>query len=355
VVVVKKPLDFGITPDWCTVASSLSRDESGATKPFSGTVQTMTWDHTGDNLYVGTQTGILWKISHLRSLIDSVGVKGIDSLRCNTIDSTGGLQRKRSTIRCTKIGTFGSVITSIAVDPINSSSIVVTCGTYGTNPKVYYAANPNTFTTTVAFGLGAFVSKMGTGLVSQAPAYSSLIEMNNTNRVLLGTEYGLYATDDITVANPVWTLENNNKLPNVPIFMLRQQTYGNSACYNSGMIYAGTHGRGIWACDTYYSPSIVGIKEIAAKDKTATSSIKIYPNPAREMTNLSFKIEKSEQLTLNVYDLRGELVITRNLGKLPEGDQLMQIGTEDLVSGTYIVCLNSSTTVVGTNRLIVIK
>lgn len=357
VVVVKKPLNFSISPDWCTVASSVSRNETDANSPFTGVVQTMEWDPNGDNLYVGTQSGTLYRISHLKSLYDSVGVKSIDSLKANMIDSAGNSQRKRSPIRCTKIGTFpGGVVTSISVDPINGSKIIVTVGGYGTSPHVYFAANPATHP--AALGLGLFSSKMGTGttgLIANDPIYSSLIEVKNTNRVLVGTEHGLYATSDITVANPTWVKENNNKLPNVPVFMLRQQTKSNLDSYNSGMIYAGTHGRGIWASDTYYSQFTVGINEITPKDKTLVSEIKLYPNPTRDMVNLSFTIKKQENLTLSVYDLKGVLVITKILGKLPEGEQLMQIGTEELISGTYIVSLSSNTEIVGTNRLVVIK
>lgn len=357
VVVVKKPLNFGVNPDWCTVASNRSRDESGANAPFTGVVQVMEWDPSGDNLYVGTQSGTVYRISHLRQLKDSVYNKSIDSLQANAIDSVSGLQRKRSPIRCTKIGTFaGGVITSISVDPIAGNSIVVTVGGYGTHAHVYYATSPATHPT--ATGVGLFVSKTGTGgtsLITADPVYSSLIEFNDGKRVLVGTEHGLYATSDITVTNPVWSKENNGKLPNVPVFMIRQQTKNSAFCYNSGAIYAGTHGRGIWGSDTYYNKSVVGINEIAPKDKTVVNYIKLYPNPTRDLVNLSFTISKVENLTLNVYDLKGVLVISKSLGKLPEGEQLLQVGTEELISGTYIVSLNSSDAIIGTNRLVVVK
>ena len=357
VVVVKKPLNFAINPDWCTVASGVSRDETGANSGFVGTVQVMEWDPSGDNLYVGTQSGVVYRISHLKSLNDSVGVKSIDSVYANMIDSTAGLQRKRSPIRCTRIGSFsGGVITSIAVDPILGNKIVVTVGGYGTHAHVYYATSPATHTT--AIGVGAFVSKVGagtTGLILGDPIYSSLVELNNSNRVLVGTEHGLYATNDITLPSPIWSKENNLKLPNVPVFMIRQQTKHSGFCYNSGVIYAGTHGRGIWGSDTYFKKSVVGINEIAAKDKTQVNGIKLYPNPTRDLVNLSFTITKSENLTLSIYDLKGVLVQNKVLGKLPEGEQLMQISADDLISGTYIVSLNSSTEIIGTNRLVIIK
>ncbi len=358
VFVVKKPLSFGITPDWVQVASALSKDETNSPSGFTGTVHTMAWSSDGNHLYVGTDGGSLYRISHLHGLIDSVGssasLPSVDA-NFNGINTAGNAANPNTKIRCTRIGVFGTVITSISVNPNDTSSIVVTCGSYS-NPKVYYATNPTTHSVTSS--LGAFTAKMGsgtTGLISTAPIYSSLIEYKDTKRVIVGTEYGVYGTSDITAAVPVWVKENNNKLPNVPVFMLRQQTNNSASCYNSGMIYAGTHGRGIWTCDTYYNQSVVGVEEIAAKDKTIVSTIKLYPNPAKDFVNVTFNIEKSESLMFNVYDLKGGLVISKNLGKLPEGEQLMQIGTEDLISGTYIVSLNSSSAIVGTNRLVVIK
>ncbi len=358
VFVVKRPLNFSVTPDWVQVASSLSKDETNTVTGFSGVVHTMAWSPDGDHLYVGTDNGWLYRISHLHGLRDSVGDKSskhaVDSL-FNGINTTGNASNTLTPIRCTRIGVFGNVITSISVSPNDGQKIVVTTGSYG-SPKVYYATAPDTHPTTATTGL--FTAKMGVGatsLISNSPIYSSLIEYKDTKRVLVGTEFGIYGTSDITVANPVWTKENNNKLPNVPVFMLRQQTHNSADCYNSGMIYAGTHGRGIWTSDNYYDQSVVGINEITAKDKTIVSTIKLYPNPTSDITNLLFNIEKSESLMLNVYDLKGSLVISKNLGKLPEGEQLMQISVEDLIPGTYIVSLNSSTAIVGTNRLVVIK
>ncbi len=358
VFVVKNPLNFGITPDWVQVASALSKDESNAPSGFNGTVHTMAWSSDGNHLYVGTDGGSLFRISHLHGLIDSVGnttsLPAVDA-NFNGINTIGNAANPNTKIRCTRIGVFGAVITSISLSPDDGKRIVVTCGTYS-NPKVYYAGNPANHPATSNVGL--FISKMGigtTGLISTAPIYSSLIEYKDTKRVIVGTEYGVYGTSDITISNPIWVKENNNKLPNVPIFMLRQQTNNSAACYNSGMIYAGTHGRGIWTCDNYYNQSVVGIEEITAKDKTIVSTIKLYPNPAKDFVNVTFSIEKSESLMFNVYDLKGGLVISKNLGKLPEGEQLMQIGTEDLISGTYIVSLSSSSAIVGTNRLVIIK
>ena len=361
VYVVKKPLNFSITPDWVQVAGPKSKDATNTNAPYSGEVQTMAWSPNGNHLYVATSSGVLYRISHLHYLIDSVGNKtsapSVDA-NYNGINTTGGNGNLNTPIRCTKIGSFGNIITSISVsnDTTSGGSIVVTTGVYNTNPKVYYAANPASLIASA--NTSNFISKAGsgaTGLISGSPVYSSLIEYTDSKRVLVGTEYGLYATNDITVANPIWSKENNNMLPNVPITALRQQVRNSVECWNSGMIYAGSHGRGMWTCNNYYNQTTVGINEIVSQDKTIVNSIKLYPNPAIENVNLSFNVQKSEALTLNVYDLKGILVMTKFLGKLPEGEQLMQINTQDFVSGNYIVSISSDNALVGTNRLVVVK
>ena len=179
VYVVKKPLNFGITPDWVQVASSLSKDETNAATGFSGVVHTMAWSPDGDNLYVGTDNGWLYRISHLHGLIDSVGDKSsqpsVDA-KFNGINTTGGIANPLSQIRCTRIAAFGTVITSISLSPDDGKRIIVTTGSYG-SPKVYYAGNPVNHPS--ASGAGLFIDKMGVGangLITNAPIYSSLIE-----------------------------------------------------------------------------------------------------------------------------------------------------------------------------------
>ncbi len=40
------------------------------------------------------------------------------------------------------------------------------------------------------------------------PVYSSLIEMKDSNKAIIGTEYGIYTTDEIGKADVTWTAEN---------------------------------------------------------------------------------------------------------------------------------------------------
>ena len=71
----------------------------------------------------------------------------------------------------------------------------------------------------------------------------------------MGTEFGIYSTDNITVSSPQWSADNEG-LGNVPVYMLTQQDFYNQGSPNYGVIYAATHGRGIFANYKYRMVSI---------------------------------------------------------------------------------------------------
>ena len=95
------------------------------------------------------------------------------------------------------------------------------------------------------------------------PIFSAVIDVNDAtgNTIVIGTEYGIWATND---GGTTWTHSSGvasgipsepaagasvGSLAYVPVFDLRQQQKGISPYMNPtnfGVIYAGTHGRGIF-------------------------------------------------------------------------------------------------------------
>ncbi len=144
-----------------------------------------------------------------------------------------------------KLGaTFGARdILSIAVDPYDGNKIIVTLGNYGkTNQYVYYCDSALK-TTATPF---TFTSKQGAGVTQlpNMPIYSSILGLYNSgfpHSVVVGTEHGVYATKDITVANPVWDTAYTGG-PNTLVMAIKQQTLPTWMCNNSGDLYMGTHG-----------------------------------------------------------------------------------------------------------------
>lgn len=351
---VKKPLNFSINPDWVRIVGKNSRIDGPGGLPTStvvaalvGTVTKLEWAPNGRSLYFSTKyndtTYYLYRTSHLDFLGDSSAsdYSGFFSSDLDSVNKTGSYLRKSVTQRTTPLGRFKYPITSISVRADNMG-IIVTTGGYKNKLATVYTSNGadvrtlnmnNTDNTT------NFTSKNGTGL-PLFPAYSSLFEMNDNKRVLIGTEKGIYSTTDITQASPTWVPENTG-FPNVPVFQIRQQTVPNYLCYNSGEIYVATHGRGIWSTNKYLSPFAIGITE-QEKNTSFASNIRLYPNPASDNANVWFNAEGDASYKITVYDVSGRIMIQENTPKLNAGEQNISINTTSLNSGVYFVSVNGT-------------
>jgi len=324
------------------------------------------WAPDGYSLYFSSKlndtTFYLYRTNHMEFIGDSSSADYSGDFSSD-IDA-GTLIRKTNKIRTTSLGLFKYPITSIAVAP-GANSIVVTCGSYTNKLSTVYVSvgdvRLSTFNNT---NTANFTSKNGTGL-PLIPVYSSLIEMSNSNRVLVGTENGVYSTGDISVASPVWVKESGsggNILPNVPVFQIKQQTlpnwnkYGDElASYNSGMIYLATHGRGIWSTDKYFTPFVIGIQE-TEKNIAAGLSMKLYPNPASDNTTVWFN-NNNDGATYNItlIDISGRMVMQQKHEKLMAGEQWMPINTSSLNNGVYFVNISGSNNFNATSKLIITK
>jgi flagellar hook assembly protein FlgD len=89
------------------------------------------------------------------------------------------------------------------------------------------------------------------------------------------------------------------------------------------------------------------------------TSIEVYPNPFRDVTNISFDLNEESTVTLVIYDMSGKKVISLLDRKLPAGThQIKWYGTsgkgETLESGVYIYRLISDNNI-ETGRLILSK
>lgn len=351
IYITKRPLNFASNPDWMKISGKNSRIDGPGGVPStiatpltaSATITHIEWAPSGKALYFSTKVNsnyYLYRVSHLETLIDSTGAD-YSGIFAYDVDSVA-LQRKDSPIRTTPLGKFTNQITGIAVAS-NDTMIAVTVGGYNNSIGTIYYSNSN------ADKLSSnntdesnFTVKNGTSL-PLIPAYTSLFEMSDDKRVLVGTENGVYSTLDITQATPTWVKESGGNFPNVPVFQLRQQNFPSYKCYNSGIIYAATHGRGIWSTDKFFVPYAIGVEELK-NELNFNTNVKLYPNPAGNSTNLWFKSASDVNYKVSVYDINGRLMMQQTTGKLAEGEQIINLNTAELTSGVYFV------SVVGSNN-----
>jgi len=64
---------------------------------------------------------------------------------------------------------------------------------------------------------------------------------------------------------------------------------------------------------------------------------KAFPNPTRDISNVSLYIHEATQFNIEVYSLSGQKVEEIHNGELPEGRQNFEINFSDYAPGTYLI------------------
>lgn len=69
----------------------------------------------------------------------------------------------------------------------------------------------------------------------------------------------------------------------------------------------------------------------------AVNSLILFPNPVNDLMNVNFSLSQSENVTVNVYNAIGELVMATAAGDMSAGNQTVQIDAQSLSNGIYMV------------------
>lgn len=337
------PTRFDQPTQWHIISNS-------ANNGVEGTPNCMAYSSNGNYLFVGTIEGELYRISNIALAYDSI-LADVNSSSCLINTTLLSVQEENS-----------QAVTSVAVDPKNSNNVLVTLGNYGNSEYVFYSSN--------ALNEATFDVKQGN--LPLMPVYASLLEMQSDNDVaFIGTEEGIWSTDDITAANPSW-YDASGTIGKIPVLALKQQTNSKTSftianedpgsgniiyeiypeISNYGMIYAATHGRGLFRDETY---GVLGVDEnFADGGSTILGALAVYPNPASEQISVSFDLENTTSIQLNIYDLSGKLVLHSFETGLNKGNQTIQLNTQALTRGTYLVKMVAGNEI-HTAKLIIIK
>ncbi len=306
-------------------------------------VNNMEWSNDGDILYVSTNAGSSSNLYRIKGFIENRTANQMDNIN----DAYG--------LEVAKIASFSNrTITGMGVDPEVQGNLVLTLGNYGSTNFVYYSTSANV-APAVTSGTGSFSSKQGN--LPAMPAYDAVVLWSDSRKVIVGTEFGVYSTDDITATNPVWVDQNANGFDYVPVYQLRQQTHRNgwinelnadSGVRNHGLIYAGTHGRGIFVCKSFAGPTNINENT----NTIVSTAVSVFPNPAGESTNFNIKLTEKSAVQISLFDMQGKLVDVVNYSNMAAGRNSVAYNCSALKAGVYIVRMKAGTNV-QTTKLIV--
>ncbi|MBK9356321.1 MAG: T9SS type A sorting domain-containing protein [Bacteroidales bacterium] len=301
VYMTKDPLNFSKEPDWYKIAE------------ITGHVTCLAYSADANYLFVGTSEGQLIRVANIALAYDSIRAD-VSSSGC-IISNTVILDTES--------------ISSVSVDPLNENRVIVTCGGQNTI-GVYYTLN--------AIDESPVFNPAQGNLSPYTRIYTSLIEMNDPDRVIIGTERGIYTTESLG-ANTTWTAENSG-MGNVPVMMIRQQTTSRpwidniTGVSNLGAIYVATMGKGIFENRSY-----VGVDGHDTPGSRLNNSVSVYPNPVKSVIHVRFDLSVRSNVQAGIYDLRGNLLQAEGFGNLNKGDQDLSIDAGHLKQGTYLLKL----------------
>ncbi len=273
----------------------------------SGRIKTMEFSPEGNHLFIASFTGNLIRISGLNNLYK----EGDDSQ-----------------LVITKIYDSPSPVTGIAIDPNDANNMIITTGSYGRDKHVFRTTEATTTTAQTSF-----VDIQGD--LPPMPVYDAIIGNDDAKTILVGTEFGIYKSSISTLGE--WTSANTG-LPLVPVHELRQQTNPFKVTDFEGVIYAGTHGRGIWK-----SSALLSSKQISSDfaDNTFTSDLTVFPNPSSvfENTFVRFEVSKRTNAVINVFNIQGQRVFSTQRELVSGDNQVILSGKFD--SGNYFVVVEA--------------
>jgi len=90
----------------------------------------------------------------------------------------------------------------------------------------------------------------------------------------------------------------------------------------------------------YITSVVTGVNDPAING----NSIKIYPNPTSDNSNVSFHISNRSQTMISVTNLNGQKLLSYNKGTLLPGNYNQTIPVNKLAAGTYFISIETGNT-----------
>ena len=307
--ITRDALNFNTTPDWIRIGNA---PDGGGTKSIEFVVN---HEEAGDIMFVSGWDGKLLRISGLSNVYTQEDVE--------------------DNVVIEQLFDENPACTGITINPNDPNHIVVSFGGYGSMPSGKIRECTNALSDNPTW------ESIQINDLLKMPIYDVLINSQDAsgNTILAGTEYGVFVSTD---GGTSWEISNYGMSSNLdpetvelcaPVFDLKQQWRTNTAWSNpsnTGSIYAGTHGRGIFRSEDY-----LGAEEVV--DNTDEfETLLVYPNPVTaNSVNVSTAGFTGKTL-VELYDLQGRVVLSETLLEARSTERLV-LDINELTNGTYVV------------------
>ena len=221
-----------------------------------------------------------------------------------------------------------AMISYIAINSTDDKVVWVTLSGYQDGEKVYRSNDGGLNWSNISYNL------------PNIPANTIVYQRGTTNGVsnalYIGTDIGVYYTNDSLQNTSNQWLSYNNGLPNVVVDELEIQ-------YSGSKLRAATYGRGLWETDLYSASTNIN------KSKFTGNEIDIYPNPNKGVFYISSNSKNNSMSDINVFALNGNKILSfkQNINN----ESPAEIDISKLAKGTYIIQIKTNNTLY-TKRII---
>jgi hypothetical protein len=221
-----------------------------------------------------------------------------------------------------EIGSSGFPVGNVSCIAVGGSedTLVATFSNYGV-PSVWVSTNG-----------GQNWADVETNLPDM-PIRWALIHPDNSRNVMLATETGVWMTEDILAATVSWEPATDG-MGNVRTDMLRIRKTDNT-------VLAAGHGRGLF---TTTWDAVVGIPE------RGFSQMEIYPNPVREMVNVSLDVETPTVITIELINTKGQVLFSED--HQVSGKIIISKVLAKYPAGIYFITLKSAGKTIASEKII---
>ncbi len=189
-------------------------------------------------------------------------------------------------------------VNSIAVDPRDPDKVIVVFSNYNIY-SVFYSDDAGTTWSKIAGNLEANISGTGDG---PSVRWAEILPLNtDSTAYFLGTSTGLYAADILDGSNTNWSQMSPEVIDNNIITYIEARSL-------DGFVAVGTHGYGVFSGYAELVPVDTvntAVNEIKIND---VQNIVVFPNPAEDWLEIQFDLQKSAQLSIQIFDAEGKKI-----------------------------------------------
>ncbi|HEY9114319.1 MAG TPA: T9SS type A sorting domain-containing protein [Bacteroidales bacterium] len=256
--------------------------------PFSHVKYSRFAPNGTSTLFVGTQSGKLYKVTNAESTPITTNIGSPDFPTAN--------------ISCVALGE-------------NENELLVTFSNYGVS-SVWLTMD------------GGETWQEKEANLPDMPIRWAIFHPDNNGQAMLATELGIWATNTLQEDETEWSPASAG-MGNVRVDMLQFR-------HGDDIVLAASHGRGLFTT-TYNVDVYTSEKETF----TEQNNFSVFPNPASDFVSINFDSFGQQNVLISITDMNGRIILQKNIsassGKVSE-----KIEISELSKGVYVVSVQNN-------------